>query len=69
MAVIEMVDKINIAIDNSVGVFIDLSKEFDILDHHILFDKLEHYGKRGTALKWFKSYLTDRAQYVEYNNA
>ena len=72
MAVIEMVDKISTAIDNSeysAGVFIDPSRAFDTLDHHILYDKLEHDGIRGTALNWFKSYLTNRVQYVEYNNA
>ena len=63
-------DKISSAIDNkecTVGIFIDLSKAFDTVDHNILISKLEHYGVRGTSLRGFESYLSNRQQYVEFN--
>ena len=46
------------------GVFIDLQKAFDTVDHEILIKKLFHYGIRGTALSLFTSYLMSRKQFV-----
>ena len=44
----------------TLGIFLDLSKAFDTLEHSVIFAKLNKYGIRGMVLDWFKSYLTDR---------
>ena len=49
------------------GIFIDLKKTSDTVNHSILLRKLEHCGIRGDSLHWFTSYLSNRKQYVYYN--
>ena len=48
-----------------LGIFIDLSKAFDTIDHTYLVKKLERYGIRGSSNKLIKSYLSNRQQYTE----
>ena len=70
-AAIEITDKIYQNLDNKkspLAIYLDLSKAFDTIDHSILIHKLEYYGIKGTSLKWFTSYLTNRKQYVQFNN-
>ncbi|XP_057290769.1 uncharacterized protein LOC130613442 [Hydractinia symbiolongicarpus] len=63
--IMDALDKGNYA----CGVFIDLQKAFDTVDHEILLTKLHHYGIRGNALSLFRSYLIGRQQFVSLNGA
>ena len=59
-----------IAKKNRVGVvFLDFSAAFDIIDHHLLLEKLTCYGFEQSALNWFFSYLSNRTQTVLFNGS
>ena len=69
-ALMEITEKIKESIDHGkfgCGIFIDLKKAFDTVNHEILLTKLEHYGIRGATLTWFTSYLAGRKQFVSFN--
>lgn len=51
----------------SIGLFVDISKAFDSINHAILLDKLLCLGFRGVVYSWLSSYLSQRFQYVEVN--
>jgi hypothetical protein len=71
MALVDLIDKISSSIEKNeytIGIFIDLAKAFDTVNHDILLKKLYHYGVRGIPYEWFKSYLNNRKQYVYLNN-
>ena len=70
-AILEITENFKSAIDNgeiTCGLFLDLSKAFDTVNHQILIDKLCKYGIRGTPLAWFTDYLSNRQQYVKIGN-
>ena len=70
-ALISMIERLRKCLDDgnvAVGVFIDLQKAFDTVDHKILCHKLNHYGIRGIANQWFSSYFSFRQQFVSIGN-
>ena len=69
-ALIEITEKIRKALDSrkfACGIFVDLQKAFDTVNHEILLEKLEHYGIRNISNSWFRSYLNNRKQLVSLN--
>ena len=71
LALILLIDKTTEALDRGecvIGVLLDFSKAFDMVDRNILLMKLEKYGNKGIALQWLCDYLSNRTQYVAFNN-
>lgn len=59
----------NLDVNNKcIGLFMDLSKAFDLVNHKLLLEKLNNYGIRGKVSDWISSYLSDRKQVVDINN-
>ena len=69
-ALVSITERIKSLLDDSqfvCGIFIDLEKAFDTVNHNILCDKLKYYGLRGNVNNNIQSYLTNRKQYVSIN--
>ena len=70
-AILQLINDISRSFERgeyTLGIFIDLSKAFDTVDHEILISKLESYGIKGKTLKWLKSYLSERKQCMSYSD-
>jgi hypothetical protein len=71
-AIHSFTERIQEALDNglqAIGIFFDLTKMYDVLNQKVLLDKLHFYGVRGNINSWFKSYITDRKQFIEINQS
>lgn len=63
MPILKLTDEISENFENNkytIGIFLDLAKAFDVIDHKLLLHKLQYYGIKGTSHSWFSSYLTNR---------
>ena len=72
LAALELMDRLCKDMDQGLipaNIYIDLSKAFDTLVHEILLKKLAYYGVVGIAQTLFKEYLTERFQYVQFNDS
>ena len=70
-AILQLVNDISGSFERgeyTLGIFIDLSKAFNTVDHEILIFKLEYYGIKGKTLKRLKSYLSERKKCISYSD-
>ena len=71
-AIIVLLDYVYSSLDkkkqSTIAVYLDFSKAFDTVNHEIFLSKRQHNGIRGVMLSWFKSYLSNRKQYVLIKN-
>ena len=69
-AIIQFINNIHNGLNkrrHTIAIFMDLSKAFDVLNHNILFEKLEHYGFRGKFLELLTSFVSNRKYFVSAN--
>ena len=67
----QLIDNINNSFEKNhftLGVFVDLSKAFDAVNHYISITKLKQYGIQGNNVRWFETYFSNRKQYIAYSN-
>jgi hypothetical protein len=65
------IEKVQEAMDKRlfvIGIFFNLTKAYDMIDHNILLEELNHYENRGITNVWFKSYLANQVQIVEISH-
>ena len=70
-ALLNVLDEVYDRLDQgkfALGIYLDIQKAFDCINHDILLDKLQTYGIRGVAWRWFQNYLRNRKQFVSVNN-
>ena len=69
MPLINITENVSKALYGNIGcgVFVDLQKAFDTVDHQILLAKLNHNGICGVSNDWFKSWISNCSQYVSIN--
>ena len=70
-AILQLVNRMTEAFSQgkyTLGIFLDLSKAFDTVNHNILLEKLKAYGIQSENLKWFRSYLSNRKQFILYDD-
>ena len=53
----------------TLGIFINLSQAFDTVKYIFLLEKLKAYRVQSENLKWFTSYLSNRKQFISYNDS
>ena len=70
MALLSSIENITTPLEDhkhAVGIFMDIEKVFDIIDHNIFIKIINHYSPKGIVGKWICSYLESRSQYVQFN--
>lgn len=71
MPIINLIDSVTTDMEEHkhvIGIFLDVKKAFDSLDHDILLNKLSYYGFRGKSIDWLTNFLKNRSQYTIINN-